>query len=83
MDAELEGFRTRAFTCPFPYVFLDATYVKARVNKRVVSRAVVVAMGVSMSGNREILGLSVGDLRRQGVLGGVPPGTSGSRPQRG
>ena len=32
MDAELEGFRTRAFTCPFPYVFLDATYVKARVN---------------------------------------------------
>ena len=61
MDAELEGFRTRTFTCPFPYVFLDATYAKARVNKRVVSRAVVIAMGVSMSGNREILGLSVGD----------------------
>ena len=32
MDAELEGFRTRDFTYPFPYVFLDATYVKARVN---------------------------------------------------
>lgn len=62
MDGELEAFRTRLLgDSTFPYVFLDATYVKGRVKGRVVSRAVVVAMGVTSNGNREILGLSIGD----------------------
>jgi len=62
MDAELEVFRTRSLaSTPYPYLYLDATYVKGRVQHRVVSRAVVVAMGVSASGTREILGLSIGD----------------------
>jgi putative transposase len=42
-------------------VFLDATYCKARVNRRVVSRAVVIATGVSADGCREVLGCAVGD----------------------
>ena len=51
MDEGLEQFRTRGLAhVPFPYVFLDATYVKARVGGRVVSRAVVVATGVSAGG---------------------------------
>ena len=45
----------------FPYVFCDATYVKARVGGRVVSRAVVVATGVTETGDREVLGLAIGD----------------------
>jgi putative transposase len=45
----------------FPYVFLDATYCKARVNHRVVSQAVVVATGVAADGHREVLGFDVGD----------------------
>lgn len=45
----------------FPYVWLDATYVKARLAGQVVSRAVVVAVGVTADGNREVLGLDVGD----------------------
>jgi putative transposase len=45
----------------FPYVFLDATYCKARVNRRVVSQAVVVATGVCTDGRREVLGFGVGD----------------------
>ena len=62
MDEELEAFRTRSLSdTTYPYVFLDATYIKGRVNNRVVSRAVVVAMGVTRDGNREILGLSIGD----------------------
>ncbi len=62
MDVELEAFRTRSLAdTTYPYVFLDATYIKGRVNNRVVSRAVVVAMGVTRDGNREILGLSIGD----------------------
>jgi putative transposase len=46
---------------PFPYVFLDATYCKARVNRRVVSQAVVIATGVAADGRREVLGFAVGD----------------------
>ena len=42
-------------------MFLDATYVKARVNHQVVSRAVVIATGVTADGNREVLGVDVGD----------------------
>ena len=45
----------------FPYVFLDATYVKTRINHQVVSRAVVIATGVAADGNREALGVDVGD----------------------
>jgi len=44
-----------------PYVFLDATYVKARVNHQVVSRAVIIATGVTADGGREVLGVDVGD----------------------
>jgi putative transposase len=42
-------------------VFVDATYLKARVDGRVVSRAVVIATGVTADGGREVLGLDVGD----------------------
>ena len=45
----------------FPYLLCDATYVKARVGGRVVSRAVVVATGVSSEGTREVLGIAIGD----------------------
>jgi putative transposase len=45
----------------FPYVFLDATYLKAQVDSRVVSRVVVIATGVCADGGREVLGCEVGD----------------------
>ena len=52
LDQDLEAFRTRPLEGGFPYVFCDATYVKGRVGGRVVSRAVVVATGVSAAGAR-------------------------------
>ena len=62
IDEQVEVFRTRRLDhLEFPYVFLDATYVKARVDHHIVSRAVVVATGVGTDGNREVLGLEVGD----------------------
>jgi len=61
LDRDLEAFRTRKLEGEFPYVFCDATYVKARVRGRVVSRAVVIATGVTSSGDREVLGVEVGD----------------------
>jgi len=62
LDAEVASFRSRSLAhIAFPYVFLDATYLKARVDGRVVSRAVVIATGVTADGGREVLGLDVGD----------------------
>jgi putative transposase len=62
LDAEVGAFRDRSLADQaFPYVFLDATYCKARVNRRVVSQAVVIATGVAADGRREVLGFDVGD----------------------
>lgn len=62
IDEQVAVFRTRALDhLAFRYVFVDATYVKARVDHHIVSRAVVVATGVASDGNREVLGLDVGD----------------------
>ena len=62
LDQEVGAFRDRSLADqPFPYVFLDATYCKARVNHRVVSQAVVIATGVRADGWREVLGFAVGD----------------------
>lgn len=62
LDEEVGAFRGRSLkTDAYPYVFLDATYCKARVNRRVVSQAVVVATAVRADGNREVLGFDVGD----------------------
>lgn len=62
LDRDLDAFRNRRLDhVEFPYVFADATYVKGRVNGRVVSRAVVVATGVTATGDREVLGVEVGD----------------------
>ena len=64
LDVEVAAFRDRSLTSqPFRYVFLDATYCKARVDHRVVSQAVVVAA----DGRREVLGFDVGD-RENGAL---------------
>jgi putative transposase len=62
LDEQLTAFRTRPLGhTRFPYVYLDATYCKARVNHQIVSRAVVVATGITEDGGREVLGLMVGD----------------------
>jgi putative transposase len=62
LDAEVSAWRDRGLgEQTTPYVFLDASYCKARVNGRVVSRAVVIATGVTADGRREVLGCAVGD----------------------
>jgi transposase-like protein len=62
LDSEVGAFRDRSLAGQsFPYVFVDATYGKARVNRRVVAQAVVVATGVCGDGHREVLGFAVGD----------------------
>ena len=66
LDRDLDAFRNRRLDhVGFPYVFADATYLKGRVRGRVVSRAVVVATGVTSAGDREVLGVEVGDSEDQ------------------
>ena len=65
LDAEMAAFRSRPLGhVEFPYVWLDATYLKGRQRGQVVARPVVVATGVSGGGDREVLGLAVGDTER-------------------
>jgi putative transposase len=62
LDAEMAAFRTRPLGhVEFPYVFADATYLKGRVGGQVVSRAVVIVTGITIVGEREVLGCAVGD----------------------
>jgi transposase-like protein len=64
LDEAVTAFRTRTLGhTTFPYVYLDATYLHVRETARgqVVSKAVVVATGVTADGGREILGVDVGD----------------------
>ena len=80
LDEEVGAFRDRSLAeTAYPYVFLDATYCKARVNRRVVSQAVVIATGVAADGRREVLGFDVGDSRGRGVLDRVPALAEGPR----
>ncbi len=60
LDEEVERFRQRPLTGEYPYVWLDATFVKVGEGGRIVSQAIVVAIGVKTSGEREVLGLDVG-----------------------
>jgi putative transposase len=63
LDEVVGAFRTRTLDhSEFPYVYLDATYLHVRTeHAMVVSKAVVVATGVTADGRREVLGLDVGD----------------------
>jgi transposase-like protein len=60
LDQEVERFRTRPLLGHYPYLWLDATFVKVRQQGRVVAMAIVVATGVTSRGEREVLGLEVG-----------------------
>ena len=67
LDAEVAEFRDRSLSAlDYPYVFLDATYCKVRVNHRIISQAIVAAVGVAADGRREVLGFDVGDTENEG-----------------
>lgn len=60
LDERVNGFLERELPGRWPYLWLDATYLKARDGARVVNKAVVIAVGVNAEGRREVLGLAVG-----------------------
>lgn len=82
IDDRVKAFLDRPIEGDWPYVWLDATYVKVRHNHRIVSVAVIIAVGVNTDGRREVLGMDIGPseaetfwteflrkLRRRGLRG--------------
>jgi transposase-like protein len=82
IDDRVKAFLDRPVEGDWPYVWLDATYVKVRRNHRIVSVAVIIAVGVNTDGRREVLGMDIGPseaetfwteflrkLRRRGLRG--------------
>jgi putative transposase len=60
IDERVRAFLTRPIEGDWPYLWIDATYVKVRAAGRIVSVAVTVAVGVNTDGRREVLGVAVG-----------------------
>src|SRR4051812_17955468 len=60
IDERVNAFLSRPIEGEWPYLWIDATYVKVRSNGRVVPVAVIVAVGVNSDGRREVLGLDIG-----------------------
>lgn len=60
IDGRVQSFLNRPIEGDWPYLWIDATYVKARQGERVVSVAVIIAVGANTDGRREILGMDVG-----------------------
>jgi transposase-like protein len=60
IDAKVKAFLGRPIEGDWPYLWIDATYVKVREQGRIVSVAVIVAVGVNTDGRREVLGMAIG-----------------------
>jgi putative transposase len=60
IDDKVKAFLARPIEGDWPYLWIDATYVKVRQNDRIVSVAVIVAVGVNSDGRREIFGMDIG-----------------------
>jgi transposase-like protein len=60
IDERVQAFLGRPIEGDWPYLWIDATYVKVRQAGRIVSVAVTVAVGANSDGRREVLGLGVG-----------------------
>jgi putative transposase len=60
IDERVNSFLRRQLVGEWPYLWLDATYLKVREGGRIVSVAVIVAVAVTTEGRREIVGLHIG-----------------------
>ena len=69
IDERVQAFLNRPLEGPYPYVWIDATYLKVHRHGRVVSVAAILAIGVNAEGRREVLGLDVGPSEAASCLG--------------
>lgn len=60
IDVKVKAFLDRPIEGEWPYIWIDATYLKVRRGGRIVSVAAIIAVGVNTDGRREVLGLEIG-----------------------
>lgn len=60
IDDRVKAFLARPVEGEWPYLWIDATYLKVRRGGRIVSVAVIIAVGVNTDGRREVLGMEIG-----------------------
>jgi len=60
IDEKVKAFLARPLEGDWPYLWIDATYLKVRFSGRIISVAVIIAVGVNCDGRREVLGMDIG-----------------------
>ena len=70
----VHAFLKRPLADDWPYLWLDATYLKVREGGRIVSVAAIIAAAVNIDGKREIVGLHIGPSEARAVLTELPLG---------
>ena len=60
IDGKVKAFLERPIEGDWPYLWIDATYLKVRRGGRIVSVAIIIAVGVNSDGRREVLGMEIG-----------------------
>ena len=69
LDPMIEAFRTRPLQNHYPFLMVDAIYVKVRDNGRIQSRGMLIAIGVNEDGYREIIGFQLANSESESSWG--------------
>nr|AAC23488.1 transposase [Rhizobium leucaenae USDA 9039] len=67
IDEKVKAFLDRPIEGEWPYLWIDATYLKVRRGGRIVSVAVIIAVGVNTDGRREVLGMEIGTSEAEAI----------------
>ena len=70
LDPMVDAFRTRPLKCHYPFLMVDAMYVKVRENGRIQSRGLLIAIAVNEEGHREIIGFQLANSESESSWGG-------------
>ena len=82
IDGKVKAFLERPIEGDWPYLWVDATYLKVRRGGRIVSVAVIIAVGVNSDGRREVLGMEIGTSEAEPIWTGVLAHADAPRPAR-
>jgi transposase-like protein len=76
IDGKVKAFLNRPLEGDWPYLWIDATYLKVRRGGRIVSVAVIIAIGVNTDRRREVLGLEIGTSEAEPIWTELPHASS-------
>jgi len=82
IDERVHAFLDRPLSGEWPYLWLDATYLKQREGGRIVSVAAIIAVAANTDGRREIVGLHIGSSGGGDLLVGLSEELGATRPAR-